>query len=201
LRDAFEQELGQLEEMAQTCLLMVHLELRVHCFYHLLPLAQFTSSQPQDDIDRGVTEFGRELVRFHKLLSSHLYPTKVKYLFDGLGHLCACIFIHSSQHINKLTESNKKRIIRNIVGVQQHLCRITQKRENELDRAKTFFDLLHKDVDKLLAEIMERGTVFTFQEYTYLLSLAVRSDPSQSNIPGALEKKIAQLQAIFKQKS
>ena len=55
-----------------------------------------------------------------------------------------------SQHINKLTESNKKRIIRNIAGIQQHLCRITQRRENELDRAKTFFDLLNKDPDQLL---------------------------------------------------
>lgn len=48
---------------------------------------------------------------------------------------------------------------------------------------------------------MERGAVFTFQEYTYLLALAVRSDQNQSNVPGALDKKIAQLQAIFKQKS
>lgn len=95
LWDAFQQEFGYLEEMAETCLLMVHLELRVHCFYHLLPLAQLTSGQPQDDIDKGVVDFGREMVQFHKLLSSHLFPTKVKYLFDGLGHLCASIFIHS----------------------------------------------------------------------------------------------------------
>jgi exocyst complex component 4 len=201
LLDAFQQEFGYLEEMAETCLLMVHLELRVHCFYHLLPLAQLTSVQPQDDIDQGVELFGREMTRFHKLLSSHLFPTKVKYLFDGLGHLCASVFIHSSQHITKLTESNKKRIIRNIVRVQQHLSGITHQRENELDRAKTFFDLLNKDPDQLLALIMERGAVFTFQEYTYLLALAVRSDQNQSNVPGALDKKIAQLQAIFKQKS
>uniref|UniRef100_A0AC34GJB2 Exocyst complex component Sec8 n=1 Tax=Panagrolaimus sp. ES5 TaxID=591445 RepID=A0AC34GJB2_9BILA len=148
LWDAFQQEFGYLEEMAETCLLMVHLELRVHCFYHLLPLAQLTSGQPQDDIDKGVVDFGREMVQFHKLLSSHLFPTKVKYLFDGLGHLCASIFIHSSQHINKLTESNKKRMIRNIFGVQQHLRGITHQRENELDRAKTFFDLLNKDPDQ-----------------------------------------------------
>uniref|UniRef100_A0A914YM52 Exocyst complex component Sec8 n=1 Tax=Panagrolaimus superbus TaxID=310955 RepID=A0A914YM52_9BILA len=201
LWDAFQQEFGHLEEMAETCLLMVHLELRVHCFYYLLPLSQLTSGQPQDDIDNGVVEFGRKMVQHHKLLSSHLFPTKVKYLFDGLGHLCASIFIHSSQHINKLTESNKKRMIRNIFGVQQHLRGITSSRENELDRAKTFFDLLNKDPDQLLALIMERGAVFTFQEYTYLLALAVRSDQNQSSVPGALDKKIAQLQVLFKQKS
>lgn len=101
--------------------------------------------------------------------------------------------------MTKLTESNKKRVIRNIVGVQQHLCRLTGRRESELDRAKTFFDLLNKDPDQLLAMIMERGATFTFQEYTYLIALAVRSDHSLSAQPGALDAKINQLRSILSQ--
>lgn len=40
LREGLERRLGALEAMSATCLLMLHLELRVHVFYHLLPLAR-----------------------------------------------------------------------------------------------------------------------------------------------------------------
>lgn len=93
LEEALKQRLNSLEQMAETCLLMLHLELRVHCFHHLLPLARIKGAQ--DEHDREVVEFGKDMRQFHNLLSSYLTPSKLKYLFDGLGHLCASIFIHS----------------------------------------------------------------------------------------------------------
>lgn len=81
--------------MSETCLLMMHLELRVHCFYHLLPLARTRPLIIQDDSDPEVVDFGRDLRQMHQLLIEHIAPNKVKYLFDGLGHLCASIFINS----------------------------------------------------------------------------------------------------------
>lgn len=42
-----------------------------------------------------VIELGRDLQSFHQLLSSILSQPKLRYIFDGLGHLCAAIFIHS----------------------------------------------------------------------------------------------------------
>lgn len=81
--------------MAEKCLLMLHLEIRVHCFYHLLPLARAKGSLPQDEQDQEVKEFGRDLEHYYNTLSKYIVPNKLKYLFDGLGHLCASIFIHS----------------------------------------------------------------------------------------------------------
>uniref|UniRef100_A0A914SFF2 Uncharacterized protein n=1 Tax=Parascaris equorum TaxID=6256 RepID=A0A914SFF2_PAREQ len=40
--------------MADTCLLIIHLELRVHCFFHLLPLARVRPSLPHDELDNEV---------------------------------------------------------------------------------------------------------------------------------------------------
>uniref|UniRef100_A0A7E4VVQ5 Exocyst complex component Sec8 n=1 Tax=Panagrellus redivivus TaxID=6233 RepID=A0A7E4VVQ5_PANRE len=200
LREALLQQLGILEDISETCLLMIHLELRVHCFYYLLPLAQMKNAQFHDEMDKAVYDFRDDMIQFHRLLGGTVVEKKAKCLFEGLGHLCASIFIHSSQHMTKLTESNKKRIIRDIIGVQQALSYITGRRESELDRAKTFFDLLNKDPEQLLALIMERGAIFSFQEYTFLISLAVRSDPKLSSEPGALDRKINQLRSILSQK-
>lgn len=113
------------------------------------------------------------------------------YIFSALN-----IF---SQHMQKLTENGKKRVCRNIFAVQQRLSHLTGRKESELDRARTFFELLNKEPDQLLASIMERGASFSYLEYTYLLALAVRSHHSLSSQPGALETRVNRLREILSQ--
>lgn len=114
--DAMEDCIGRLDSISDTCLLMLHLELRVHCFFHLLPLARPRNVSVHEELDAEVAfrvdifatffesvyaglfkviELGRDLQAFHQLLSSILSQSKLRYIFDGLGHLCAAIFIHS----------------------------------------------------------------------------------------------------------
>ncbi|CAJ0566070.1 unnamed protein product, partial [Mesorhabditis spiculigera] len=90
------------------------------------------------------------------LLMLHLELLLSRYIFDGLGHLCAAIFIHSSQHMQRLTEIGRKRVTRNIWGVQQRLAQLTARREAELDRARTFFELLSHEPDELLCVLADR---------------------------------------------
>ncbi|VDN03243.1 unnamed protein product [Thelazia callipaeda] len=199
IAEALDTRLASLDAKADTCLLIIHLELRIHCFFHLLPLARVRPSLPHDELDNEVIDFGRDMTQFHQVLSNNISPHKMKYLFDGLGHLSASIFIHSSQHMHKLSENGKKRVCRNIFGVQQRLSHLTGHRESELERARVFFELLNHDPDQLLALILERGAIFSHLEYTYLLALAVRSHPVLSSIPGALEQRISQLKTILGQ--
>uniref|UniRef100_A0A0R3S1I3 Exocyst complex component Sec8 n=1 Tax=Elaeophora elaphi TaxID=1147741 RepID=A0A0R3S1I3_9BILA len=196
---ALDSRLANLDAKADTCLLIIHLELRVHCFFHLLPLARVRPSLPHDELDNEVIDFGRDMTHFHQVLSTNLPPHKMKYLFDGLGHLSASIFIHSSQHMQKLNENGKKRVCRNIFAVQQRLSQLTGHRESELERARIFYELLNHDPDQLLALILERGAIFSHLEYTYLLALALRSHPVLSAQPGALEQRISQLKTILAQ--
>jgi exocyst complex component 4 len=84
--------------LSDSILLILHLELRFHCFFHLLPIAQnqtSTSMLSQEEMDRDVMEFGRDLTQIHAILQAHLTANKLKYLFDGLGYLCSSIFIYS----------------------------------------------------------------------------------------------------------
>ncbi|CAD5207871.1 unnamed protein product [Bursaphelenchus okinawaensis] len=196
LSDALEQRLASVEQMSETCLLMLHLELRVHCFYHLLPLAR---GNAQDENDREIENFRRDLTQFHLLLTHHIAANKLKYLFDGLGHLCASIFIHCSQYIQKLTENGRKRVCRTIFAVQKTISKLTARPEAELTRAQVFFELLNKSPDQLLAQIRERGRQFTDLEYRYLLALAIRSHPVLSSQHGVLELKLNQLNEILSQ--
>lgn len=49
------------------------------------------------------------------------------------------------------------------------------------------------DIEQIFAMVKESGESYTFIEYTYLLSLAVRSHPVLSSQPGALEAILSQL--------
>lgn len=58
--------------------------------------------------------------------------------------------------------------------MQQRLSQLTGRRESDLDRARSFYELLSHDPDELLALIIEQGASYSHLEYTYLLSLAIR---------------------------
>ncbi|ETN86530.1 Sec8 exocyst complex component specific domain protein [Necator americanus] len=197
--EAMEDCISRLDTISDTCLLMLHLELRVHCFFHLLPLARPRNVSVHEELDPEVVELGRDLQSFHQLLSSILSQPKLRYIFDGLGHLCAAIFIHSSQHMPRLSEAGKKRVCRNIWGVQQRLSQITSRREAELDRARAFFELLAHEPDRLLAQLPDRRSQFTPVEMGHLVALSVRSHPTLASQHGALEQRLAQLSALLKQ--
>ena len=86
----------RLEGFSDKCLLMLHLEIRIHCFFHLLPIAHVRMrANLADEVDPEVAELGNDLRKFNELLTDILSQPKLRYIFDGLGHLCAAIFIHT----------------------------------------------------------------------------------------------------------
>ncbi|KAF1770554.1 hypothetical protein GCK72_002373 [Caenorhabditis remanei] len=198
---AIEDCVRRLESIADSCLLLLHIEIRVHCFFHLAPLAKYRNTSSHNEVDPEVVALGKDLHQFHDNLKDVLSPSKLAYVFDGLGHLCASLFIHYSQFMPRLTEAAKKRVCRNVWGVQQRLSRITNRRELDLDRARAFFDLLLDNTpDGILAIVPEKRSLFTATELNYLLALSVRSDKALSNQPGALEKRQMILNSILNQK-
>ncbi|CAI2301705.1 unnamed protein product [Caenorhabditis sp. 36 PRJEB53466] len=195
---AIEDCVRRLESIADSCLLLLHIEIRVHCFFHLAPLAKYRNASSHNEVDPEVVALGKDLHQFHDNLKDVLSPTKISYVFDGLGHLCASIFIHLSQFMPRLTEAAKKRVCRNVWGVQQRLSRITNRREADLDKARAFFDLLlDNDPDGILAIIPEKRSQFTPTELSYLLALSVRSDKTLASQHGALDKRQMILNSIL----
>lgn len=91
---AIEDCVRRLESIADSCLLLLHIEIRVHCFFHLAPLAKYRNTSSHNEVDPEVVALGKDLHQFHDNLKDVLSPSKISYVFDGLGHLCASIFIH-----------------------------------------------------------------------------------------------------------
>lgn len=67
------------EDLADTSLLVLHLEARVHCFYHLVPLGkqgQFWLNGDSQDPDPEIGRLSRDLTSIDESLSNFLQARK-----------------------------------------------------------------------------------------------------------------------------
>lgn len=186
------------QDLAEICLLLLHLEVRVHCFYFLLPVAkQSNYAGPIDDLDpdSNVLKLNKDLTSMEEVLQQSLQPKKFKYIFESLGFLVASILMNSIQYMKKINENGIKKMCRNLFAIQQNLTNITMSRESDLDHARQYYELLYINPDDVITMIAEKGCQYTFQEYTELVKLHHRSHPALS--PSQLEQRTQKLKEVF----
>ncbi|XP_039281822.1 exocyst complex component 4 [Nilaparvata lugens] len=175
------------DELANTCLLVLHLEVRVQCFYYLLPMGGGGGSGgvvlgggvgggvTSQDADPMVLELSRVLCTIDEAMASSLQARKSKYVFEGLGHLIAKILTSSTQLAARIDEECIRRMSRNIFILQQTLSNITLARETALDHARNYFQLFYLTPDEILNRVMEKGAEFSELEYMNAFQLIQRS--------------------------
>ncbi|XP_017812664.2 exocyst complex component 4 isoform X4 [Papio anubis] len=130
------------QDMADRCLLVLHLEVRVHCFHYLIPLAKegnyaIVANVESMDYDPLVVKLNKDISAIEEAMSASLQQHKFQYIFEGLGHLISCILINGAQYFRRISESGIKKMCRNIFVLQQNLTNITMSREADLDFARS----------------------------------------------------------------
>ncbi|XP_070541139.1 exocyst complex component 4-like isoform X2 [Ptychodera flava] len=190
----------EFQDMAETCLLVLHLEIRVHCFYFLMPILMQTSFSSTTDIsdpDSNTLKMNKDLVAIEEALSISLQQHKFKYILEGIGHLIASILVNGAQYIKRMNEYGIKKMCRNIFSIQQNLTNITMSREADLDNARQYYELLDIDADEILDKIVGQGPAFDELQYLFLLKLQHRSRAGTSQ--KLLTKREQRLREIMKQ--
>ncbi|NXI80946.1 EXOC4 protein, partial [Rhipidura dahli] len=197
------------QEMADRCLLVLHLEVRVHCFHYLIPLAKqgnyaIVANVESMDYDPLVVRLNKDISAIEEAMSASLQQHKFQYIFEGLGHLISCILINGAHYFKRISESGIKKMCRNIFILQQNLTNITMSREADLDFARQYYEMLYNTADELLNLVVDQGVKYTELEYIYALNLLHRSqtgvgDQSTQNMRLQRLKEIICEQAAIKQ--
>ncbi|XP_039180672.1 exocyst complex component 4 isoform X2 [Crotalus tigris] len=197
------------QEMADSCLLVLHLEVRVHCFHYLIPLAKqgnyaIVANVESMDYDPLVVRLNKDISAVEEAMNASLQPHKFQYIFEGLGHLISCILINGAQYFKRISESGIKKMCRNIFILQQNLTNITMSREADLDFARQYYEMLYNTADELLNLVVDQGVKYTELEYLHALSLLHRSqtgvgDQTTQNMRLQRLKEIICEQAAIKQ--
>ncbi|GJQ74842.1 hypothetical protein Trydic_g21678 [Trypoxylus dichotomus] len=162
------------DELANTCLLLLHLEVRVQCFHYLLAVDDYNKQTHEPD--PKVLELSKVLACVDEAMTSSLQPRKCKYIFEGLGHLIAKILITSTQNMQIIDEGGIQRMCRNVFALQQTLTNITMTREVALDHARHYFELFFLTPEEILNGIVEKGPEFSELEYMNAFQLLNRSN-------------------------
>uniref|UniRef100_I3K0H9 Exocyst complex component Sec8 n=1 Tax=Oreochromis niloticus TaxID=8128 RepID=I3K0H9_ORENI len=128
------------QDIANRCLLVLHLEVRVHCFHYLIPLTKqgnyaIVANVESMDYDPLVVKLNKDISAIEEAMGAALQQHKFQYIFEGLGHLISCILINGAQYFKRISESGIKKMCRNIFVLQQNLTNITMSREADLDFA------------------------------------------------------------------
>uniref|UniRef100_A0A8C6P6D1 Exocyst complex component Sec8 n=1 Tax=Nothobranchius furzeri TaxID=105023 RepID=A0A8C6P6D1_NOTFU len=207
------QTLGDLsrgfQEIADCCLLVLHLEVRVHCFHYLIPLTKqgnyaIVANVESMDYDPLVVKLNKDISAIEEAMGAAIQQHKFQYIFEGLGHLISCILINGAQYFKRISESGIKKMCRNIFVLQQNLTNITMSREADLDFARQYYEMLYNTADELLNLVVDQGVRYTELEYINALSLLHRSqtgvgDLSTQNTRLQRLKEIICEQAAIKQ--
>ncbi|KAK9744568.1 hypothetical protein QE152_g7591 [Popillia japonica] len=167
------------DELANTCLLLLHLEVRVQCFHYLLAVDDYNKQTHEPD--PKVLELSKVLANVDEAMTSSLHPRKCKYIFEGLGHLIAKILISSTQNMQVIDEGGIQRMCRNVFALQQTLTNITMTREVALDHARHYFELFFLTPEEILNGVVEKGPEFSELEYMNAFQLLNRSSKSSTN--------------------
>uniref|UniRef100_A0A182ITU3 Exocyst complex component Sec8 n=1 Tax=Anopheles atroparvus TaxID=41427 RepID=A0A182ITU3_ANOAO len=190
----------EFEELANTCLLVLHLEVRVQCFHYLRasPSDRYKSNNPNKndslEPDAKVLKLTKVLSDMDEALSATLHSRKTKYVFEGLAHLAARILIMAANSMEYIDHSGVQRMCRNALALQQTLSSITASREVALDYARSFYEMFYLDPEEILTSIVEKGAQFTEMQYLNALQLIFRNrgvtDPA---IVGGYQQKLSDL--------
>ncbi|RDD37262.1 Exocyst complex component 4 [Trichoplax sp. H2] len=188
------------KEISETCLLVLHLEVRCHCFFYLSRATKISSYECTVDAldpDPLVIGLNKDLARIEDTMSTCLHPNKLRYLFDGLGSLLSIFMISSASYIKKLNSNGIEKMCRNIFALQQNLNNITLSREIALDRCRQYYELLNLSTDDIIQCIIDKGRLYKDTEYINLLTLQSR----RTSFSGRrdFKAKIKRLQEVLKE--
>ncbi|XP_017044206.1 exocyst complex component 4 isoform X4 [Drosophila ficusphila] len=188
------------DDLANTCLLVLHLEVRVQCFHYLRSKSSVRTNSyvgSKDDIlepDRQVQVLTKRLSEMDEAFSATLHPRKTRYIFEGLAHLASRILIQASNYLEHIDQITVQRMCRNSIALQQTLSNITASREVALDQAKHFYELLCMEPDEILNVLLERGTQFSEMQLLNALQLSCKSfGITDSNLLASYQQKLSDI--------
>ncbi|KAK2705178.1 exocyst complex component 4-like [Artemia franciscana] len=189
----------QFSDLSDTCLLILHLEIRIHCFYHLSSQMRnsnywLLSESPEPDVE--ITKLCQHLSNVDILLSPVLQRSKQKYIIEGVGHFCGSILISNASTIAKINAAGARKMVRNIVTLSQTMNNLSGRREPGLERAGQYYEMLVFTPDELLDSILEKGKLFTELEYADALKLLNRS---RGGSPRSLSQQLDRLTDLFEE--
>lgn len=183
--EIFSNALRTTSNLSLDILLVLYLEVRLHCFYYLSLLFRHTTAYAfkiDVDPDENILVLNRDLTNLIEFLQSNLNESKFFFVFQGLENILAQIFIRSLPNFHRLSETGVTKMCRNIFSVEQTLAQCGIVVDSGLTRAYQFYEfIVNVKPDEILQLIEQRGNDYSEQDYLNLVQLQHRNLPTNED--------------------
>ncbi|KJE96755.1 hypothetical protein CAOG_007027 [Capsaspora owczarzaki ATCC 30864] len=172
----------QLRDLSRQCLMTLRLEVRSRCFYSLLPVMQksnYYCDREETEPDPLVAGLNKELNILEETMAAALSPAKIRFIFDGVPHLCKSILMRNLHSIKRINKHGVNKMCRSVFALEQNLSNITKTGDVGLDRARAYFELLVHKREDILADVEAEGPGFTLEEYKAIFELIHKSKTNE----------------------
>ncbi|KAJ2777681.1 exocyst subunit [Coemansia interrupta] len=154
------------------CLMVLRIEVRAHCTYYLdLATREGNYNLDSDAVepDQYIQALNADVSAIEEKMESCLPADKLTLVFGGISVLMAHILIANTRYIRHFNDAGNRKMIRNILALQQNLTNIALPEESGLDRARRFYELYELGADGILKHIAENGVSFSFDNYRRMM--------------------------------
>ncbi|KAF7339799.1 Sec8 exocyst complex component specific domain-containing protein [Mycena venus] len=173
----FQALLKTYEQLSELILDTLRIDIRCRTIHYLesaLRLGNYSIEREASEPDPHVVDLNNELGECNDFASTCLPKRERQFVFMGLSNLMEQLLISGARHLRLPTPYGIKKIMRNILALQQSIKTLTNDQQNtEFEKAKRYYSLFNISPQEMLDGIRKKQ-LFTFDEYQMMLNLQCR---------------------------
>ncbi|KAJ2877159.1 exocyst subunit [Coemansia aciculifera] len=173
--------------LSTQCLMTLRIEVRAHCTYYLdLAIREGSYNLDSDAVepDQYIQALNADISTIEEKMESCLPADRLNLVFGGISVLMAHILIANTRYIRHFNDAGNRKMVRNILALQQNLTNIALPEESGLDKARRFYEMYDLGADGILKHIAEHGAAFSFDNYRRMMDF-IYSGSGQTGDLGA----------------
>ncbi|KAG5635065.1 hypothetical protein H0H81_012546 [Sphagnurus paluster] len=184
----FQALLKTYEQLCGLILDSLRIDVRCRTIYYLdsaMRQGDYSIESDANEPDPYIVDLNSELVKCDDFVSTCLPERERHFVFAGLGHLMEHLLISNARHLRLPTSFGIKKIMRNILALQQSIKALTHNQPNiEFEKAKQYYSLFFLSPQDMLDGIRKRQA-FSFDEYQTMLNLQCGVNPDEGEAGAA----------------
>ncbi|CAA7059975.1 unnamed protein product [Microthlaspi erraticum] len=166
-------------KLATDCLKVLRVEMQLETVFHLQEMTtrEYLEDEDAEEPDDFVISLTSQITRRDEGMAPFISGEKRSYVFGGICGIAANASIKALADMRSINLFGVQQICRNTIALEQAMAAIPyidgETVQQNLDRVRTYFELLNMPFEALLAFIAEHDQMFTPTEYSNLLKVNV----------------------------
>ncbi|KAF5384828.1 hypothetical protein D9615_001370 [Tricholomella constricta] len=178
----FQALLKTYEQLSGLILVTIRIDVRCRTLFYLdsaMRQGDYSIDSEASEPDPHIVDLNAELVKCDDFASTCLPERERQFVFVGLGHLMEHLLISNARHLRLPTPFGIKKIMRNILALQQSIKALTNDQQNtDFERAKQYYSLFFLSPRDMLDGVRKKPS-FVFDEYQTMLNLQCGVNPAE----------------------